>query len=95
MEFPATIGVSGEVHKKNGLKYVNNFGVLINKEEDDASNDKLSENSSPSRNNSFKYPRGILLNSNANTPKSFKERSFIQKKNTTLEEIIEIAPHAE
>ena len=35
MEFPPTIGVSGEVHEKKGIKYENNFGVLLSKEKVD------------------------------------------------------------
>jgi hypothetical protein len=27
--FPATIGVSGEIHQKKGTRYQNNFGRLI------------------------------------------------------------------
>jgi len=35
MEFPPTIGVSGEVHEKKGIKYENNFGVLLSKEKEE------------------------------------------------------------
>ena len=77
MEFPPTIGVSGEVHEKKGIKYENNFGVLLSKEKEEALNDSQASSMSISRRGSFRNATGLLKSGTTQYP--VKESNILNK----------------
>ena len=93
MEFPPTLGVSGEVHEKKGIKYENNFGMLISKDKNEGHHG--SEDSSISISRRGSLSNNIMMNKPPNHPIITQGSNAFNKQSTMLERIMEDAPHAE